>query len=208
MTDPDKRDELNRWVEIMNETNGYGGVFNHQTAADKAIVELSTAREWRESIAVEFGVTVGEPEYNVDEPPDCHVSVDGQTLGVELRQLVESEHKQRAAKGETPYAGQLFMDMQWSKERLVSELKKTIQEKGDKYKRKGNLIDVLLIHTDEPWLSSSQAREWLSDIQIEPHPNIASAFLLFSYEPGRGVEHWPVLWLYGELGGVRQSRRK
>jgi hypothetical protein len=58
MTGPDKRDELNRWVEIMNKTNGYGGVFNHQTAADKAIVELSTAREWRESIAVEFGVSL------------------------------------------------------------------------------------------------------------------------------------------------------
>ena len=192
------------WVEIGNKSNGYGGVFNHGNKADdKVIVELSAAREWCKSIAAEFGVTVDEPEHNPNDPPDCYVSVNGQNLGVELRELVEREHKKRAAKGETPYAGQFFLDTQWSKERLVSKLNETIQEKGEKYKRKSKRIDVLLIHTDEPWLSSSQACEWLSGTQIEPHPNIARASLLFSYVPGRGVEHWPVLWLYGDLFGMR-----
>ncbi len=203
MIDPNDSEELARWADIRNKTNGYGGVFNYQTAADKVVVEISTAREWCRSIAAEFGWTVGEPEHNADDPPDCYVSVDGQNLGVELRQLVEREHKQRAANGETPYAGQLFLDAQWSKDRLVSKLIEAIQEKGRKCERRGKTVDVLLIHTDEPWLTSRQARKWLRDAQIDPHPSIASAFLLFNYEPGRGTQHWPVLWLYGDVGGAR-----
>jgi hypothetical protein len=201
--DPDDTDDLSRWGEIMNKAHGYGGVFNYETADDKAIVELSTAREWCESIAAEFSLTVGEPEHNPDDPPDCYVTVEGQRLGVELVQLVEPEHKRRAAKDETPYAGQLFQDMQWSKERLVLKLNEVVQKKGNKYKLRGARIDVLLVHTAETWLSSSQAREWLADVQIKPHPNIASAYLLFEYEPGRDVQHWPVIGLFGDLGVTR-----
>lgn len=207
MSDPDEGDEFIRWVEIINRNHGYSGIFNHQTSADKVIVELCTAREWCKSMAAEFGVTIGEPEYNSNEPPDCYVCVDGRKLGVELRQLVEEAHKERA-KDESPYAGQLFLDMQWSKDRLISKLTEAIQAKGNRYRGGGKFIDVLLLHTDEPWLNSSQAHEWLNHVQIQAHPNIASAFLLFSYEPGKGVEHWPLIWLYGNLGGVRLSRRK
>lgn len=181
MAEPDDSDELARWAEIMNKSNGYGGVFNYWTRDDKAVVELSTAREWCRSIAAEYGWTVGEPEHNVKDPPDCHISIEGRRLSVEPRQLVEREHKQRAVRGETPYAGQLFMDAQWSKERLLAKLIEAIQEKGRKYESADKTIDVLLIHTEEPWLTSTQAREWLSDVKIEPHPRLASAFLLFNY---------------------------
>lgn len=204
MIDPDDMNELNRWVEIMNKTNGYGGAFNRRTPADKAIVEVDTTREWCESIAAEFGITVGEPVHNPDDPPDCYVAVDGQSLAVELRELVEEEHKQRAAQGETPYAGRFFLDTQWSKERLASKLNEIIQNKGNKCRSQGKIMDVLIIHSDEPWLTSRQAHQWLSSINVEPHPSISNAFLLFTYEPGRDVEHWPVLWLYGDLGGVRR----
>lgn len=208
MIDPDDMNELSRWIEIMNKAHGYGGVFNYATAADKAIVELSTATEWRASIAAEFRLTVGEPEHNPNDPPDCHVSVDEQRPSVELTQLIEREHKQRATKNESPYAGQLFLDMQWSKERLVSKLNEVVQTKGSKYQQKRISIDVLIIHTAETWLNSNQARGWLAETQIKPHPNIANAFLLFEYEAGRDAQHWPVFWLYGDLGGTRQSRHE
>ncbi|WP_340161170.1 hypothetical protein [uncultured Hoeflea sp.] len=203
MIDPDDSDDLNRWVGIMNKAHGYGGVFNHETPADKVTVELSTCREWCESIATEFGLSVGEPEHNPNDPPDCFVTVDGQRLDVELIQLVEAEHKQRATNDETPHAGQLFLDMQWSKERLISRLNDVLKKKGDKYERKGKRIDVLLIHTAETWLNSTQAGEWLADVVMERHPNIASVFLLFEYEPGQGMQRWPVFWLYGDLSGAR-----
>jgi hypothetical protein len=203
--DPDEMRKLKRWVDIINRTNGYGGVFNHQTPADKIIVELSTASEWCGSMVAEYGVTTGEPVHNPCDPPDVWVSVNGHRLGVELTELTESEHKGRAAKGETPYADRLFLDTQWSKERLISKLNEAVRNKGDNFHRQEKWIDVLVIHTDEPWLTSSKTHEWLREEQIDTHPNIASAFLLFSYEPGRGVEHWPILRLYGDLGGVRLS---
>lgn len=205
MVDSNDKNDHSRWVEIMNMAHGYGGVFNYKTTADKAIVELSTCREWCRSIATEFGLTVGEPKHNpnLNDPPDCYVTVEGQHFGVELVQLVESAHKQRAAKDETPHAGQLFLDMQWSKDRFISKLNEVLKRKGDKYRKGGHCVDVLVIHTAETWLNSTQAREWLADVEIERHPNIASAFLLFDYEPGRGVQHWPVFWLCGDVGGAR-----
>ncbi|MGE5305420.1 MAG: hypothetical protein ACM3TN_19090 [Alphaproteobacteria bacterium] len=206
MSDPDEMDEFRRWVEVFNKTHGYGSVFNYETAADKVIVQLGSAREFCKSIATELGLTtVGEPEHNPNDPPDCYIFVEEQRLGVELVQLIDSEHKRRAAKGETPYAGQLFLDMQWSRDRLISKLNGMIQTKGTKYERAGMSIDVLLIHTAETWLNSNQVREWLADVQIKPHPNFASAFLLLEYEPGKNAQHWPVFLLYGGLEG-RASR--
>jgi hypothetical protein len=203
LAEPDDLAGLNRWVEIMNKGHGYGGIFNHQTDADKRIVELSTCREWCSSMAAEFSLVVGEPELSPIDPPDCWVKIEGRVLGVELVQLVELKHKKRAAKGESPYSGKLFQDMQWSKERFSSRLNEELKKKGGKYAKVGKCVDVLLVHTAEPWLTSIDAGKYLAEIQIEPQSNIASAFLLFDYEPGRESRRWPVFWLYGDLGGVR-----
>jgi hypothetical protein len=206
VTDSAEIDELKHWADVMNMANGYGAAFNRKTATDKTIVEISTCREWCNSMTAEFGLSVGEPESNLKDPPDCYVIVESRHLGVELIQLVEPEHKQRATNGESPYAGQLFEDMQWSKERLLLRLNNEIKKKGNKYQESRQCVEVLLIHTAETWLNSTQACEWLRDVEFKSHPNIASTFLLFEYEPGRDVEHWPVFWLYGDLGETASLR--
>ncbi|WP_170459759.1 hypothetical protein [Ruegeria arenilitoris] len=199
MTNPDDSEELCRWARIMNKSHGYGGVFNHETTEDKAIVEVSTANEWRRAVASEFGLAVGEPEQNPHDPPDCFVQFSGRRLSVELVQLINPNHKRRASNGESPYMQPLFEDMQWTKCRLISELNELIRNKGEKYQQPGIQIDVLLIHTAETWLRFDTAKEWLDTISIRPHRNIANAFLLFEYEPGRGTKCWPVSFLYGDL---------
>ena len=206
LTNHDDMDELDRWVKIMNKSHGYGGVFNRETPEDKAIVELSTASEWRISIETEFGLSVDLPESNPDDPPDCYVKYEGRRLSVELVQLIERKHKQRATQGESPYAGQLFTDTQWTIARFGAALNKIIEKKGTNYKNREILIDVLVIHTDEPWLNSKQAHEWLEEIKIQNHPSISSAFLLFNYEPDRGTQHWPVFRLYGHLPTSAKDR--
>lgn len=188
---------LRRWTKIMDKTHGYGGVFNRNTQDDKTIVELGTVQEWQESVAAEFDFIVSAPRINYNDPPDCYVEFEGQNIGVELVQLIDQNHKLRADKGESPYAGQLYTDMQWSKERFESKVEELIRKKGEKYKKRNICIDVLLIHAAEPWLHSPQVNEWLKAGEIREHESISSVFLLLDYEPGRGTERWPVFWLYG-----------
>lgn len=196
-------DDLRRWVDLINKGHGYAGMFNYGSGAEeKAIVEASTVAEWCRSIAIVFGVDVGEPERNLTDPPDCFVDINGNRLSVELVQMVEGEHKKRATKGESPYSGNLFLDMQWTKERLAAKLNEIIEAKGRNYARRSIHIDVLVIYTDEPWLNVDEAFCWLQSICLSPHPNVARVFLLFSYTPGSAGMHWPVTQLYGEsLGG-------
>ncbi len=199
MAEDDKNDDLKRYVRLMNKGHGYAGIFNYDNSDDKRIVERFTIEEWRTSIQAEFDIEMDAPQPNPKDPPDFFVTIKGQRLEVELVQLVEQEHKRRATKNETPFAGQLFFDMQWSSERLISKLNNVIFKKGEKYKKTGLEIDVLLIHTAETWLRSTEALQWIKDRTINKHPSIRSVFLLFEYEPGRGVDHWPVVLVYGEL---------
>lgn len=199
MAEGDESDELKRWVRVMNKTHGYAGVFNYDNSDDKHIVERATIEEWRASIEAEFGIETDAPQANPNDPPDFFVSIRGQRLAVELVQLVDEKHKRRAANNETPFAGQLFSDMQWSRDRLISKLDEVVSNKGNKYARVGIRIDVLLIHTAEPWLTSTEAMAWLEDANIKTHSSIRAVYLLFEYESGRGVAHWPVIPIYGEL---------
>ena len=169
--------ELRRWIKILNKSHGYGGAFDHETQNDKAIVELRTAEEWRKSIAAQYKCFVGLPENNQSDPPDCYVEFKGRRLGVELVQLINAEHKRRATTGETPYAGILFEQMQWTKPRFETALKGIIQAKGSKYEKRKIQIDVLVIHTAETWLNSSDAFKWLQCSDISEHPAILNVFL-------------------------------
>jgi len=199
MAEYDKNDHLKRWVRIMNKGHGYAGVFNYADNDDKRIVENETIEEWRASMKAEFGVEMDAPQPNPNDPPDFFVSILGQPVNVELVQLIDQEHKRRASKDETPFAGQLFLDMQWSKERFLSKLREIIIKKGRKYNKTGLEIDVLLIHTAETLMTSTTAQAWLEGENIDAHPSIRTVYLLFDYEPGRGVDHWPVISVYGEL---------
>ncbi len=194
-----ERDFLERWIRIGNKGHGYAGVFNYENADDKRIMEKSTIEEWCAAIKVDFGVEMDPPQPNPNDPPDFFVSIKGRRLNVELVQLVDEKHKRRAMKGETPFAGQLSLDMRWSKEKLISKLHQILSKKGEKYKETGLEIDVLVIHTAEPWLTSSEVHTWLEGTNIITHSSIRTVFLLFAYEPGRGVDHWPVISVYGEL---------
>lgn len=199
MTESDDSEDFERRVRVMNKGHGYAGVFNYENSEDKRAVEEHTIEEWRAAIKAEFGIQVDMPLPNPNDPPDFFVTAKSKRLAVELVQMVDQEHKKRATKGETPFAGQLFLDMQWSAERLISELNEIIRKKGEKYKKAGIEIDVLLIHTAEIWLTSTLTQVWLRGANIEPHPSIRIVHLLIEYEPGRDVDHWPIFSLYGAL---------
>ncbi|GGA22656.1 hypothetical protein [Neptunicoccus cionae] len=199
MAEDDNDDDLECWIGLFNKGHGYAGIFNSDDNDAQRVVEKFTIGEWRNSMKAEFGIEMDEPQPNPNDPPDFSVAIKDQEFAVELVQLVEQEHKIRAAKGETPFAGQLFSDMQWSEERLLAKLHDVISKKEKKYRKAEVEIDVLLIHAAEPWLNSTEARKWIEGGTINKFPSIHSVFLLFEYEPSSGLDHWPVVPVYGEL---------
>lgn len=194
-------EDYSRLARQWNRGHGYSGVFNSETEADKAIVEAMTVDEWRLSIERHFGWKIDSVVRNVADPPDFFVRTNGTEIGVELVQLVEADHKLRADKTETPYAGRLFQDMQWTRERFLQKVTDLIGQKGEKYLRNNVEIDVLLIHTAEPWLWSRDVAAWLDGITFTHPPSIRSVALLMDYEPGRGDDTWPLFLLTGKGAG-------
>ncbi len=195
-------DDYKGWeptIKRFNKGGGFAGIFNYNNAHEKAAMERNTVEEWRISVAAEFALNVAEPIHNPCDPPDCYVDLGGKRLSVELVQLVEQEHKKRAIQGEDHRHGRLFMDTAWQPDRFIAKLNEIIGKKGEKYEARNLEIDILIIHTAEPWLTSGQATEWLGDSQVTAHHAIKAAFLLFEYEPGRGVDHWAVIRLCGDV---------
>ncbi|MCF1707219.1 DUF3052 domain-containing protein [Tabrizicola sp. J26] len=191
-------ERLMKWIDQINRGNGYAGQFNYPASnSDKQIVELSTISEWLRSMKSEFGKDFGRAEINPNDPPDFFVSTADIRLSVELVQLIDQKAKKRAEKGESQYSGQLFSDTQWSKERFRTKLDELIRLKGEKYQDRSVKVDVLLIYTAEPWLTSQMAQDWLSGLDIGTHPCIRSAYLLFEYDPASGKRHWPFFRIYG-----------
>ncbi|MBW6419472.1 hypothetical protein [Celeribacter sp. PS-C1] len=137
MDDDDEIQGLKRWVRIMNKGHGYAGVFNYENSDDKRIVECSTFEEWCEAIRNEYGIEILDLKANANDPPDFYAKIAGREQGVELVQLIEQDHKQRASKNESPHAGRLFLDMQWSQQRFETKLNEIISKKAEKYQKSG-----------------------------------------------------------------------
>ena len=81
----------------------------------------------------EFGVEIVEALPNPEDPPDCFVRIGRRRLGVEVTELVDRPTLARAKMGESPSAGALFLDAQWSRDRFLSTLSATMMKKGDRY---------------------------------------------------------------------------
>ncbi len=191
-------DPLIYWSKLMSQGHGYAGVFNRGND-DKAIVEVSTCAEWIRSALSVTGRRFGPVQHNPRDPPDCWITVDGERWGVELVELVETQHKKRAKKGESPFSGDLFLDAQWDFDRFENRIRTIVQEKDQKYAKASQTIDLLIIHTAEPWLESRQAGDWLAAMPPLHASMIKRVSLLMEYEPGHAVEAWPMFMLLGEI---------
>ncbi len=179
------------------------GMFGRRSQSDRVIVEVSTVEEWARAVASEFGTHVTGICICKDDPPDCIATIDGRHISIELAELVDSNRiidsvKAVEAGYEPPhYHGKSFEKAQWSKDRFFTELNSLIDKKDLKYQKNKFVFDVLLIHTDETWLSPVQAKSWLAEDKIETRISFKSAFLLMTNEPGY-ANHWPVFQLFGE----------
>lgn len=190
-------------VRLWNKTKnagdplrGYAGCFNYDSELSKSRVEMAVAVDWSQALAARYTCQIEMPRTNPDDPPDICIQINGKDVGVELVQLIERGHKERSLRGESAYHGRLIMDMLWDRDRFAAKLENIIRDKGDKYAKRKLRFDVLLIFTDEPYLSACQVEGWLAEIAIPPHLTFERIFLMLDERAGK--IHCPVFLLSGD----------
>lgn len=193
---PEELDELKRWTEIERR-RGYAKKYARETAEEGAVVELDTAKEWAEAALTLWGMRVTNLRSNSDLKgvPDVFGIMDGSEIGIELTEFVDGDFldKVRASKPNAApmglhkynsHFGQGFADSQWSEARFVSLLRESIEKKNTKYVRNGHVVDVLVLHTDEDWLTIENVEEWLKPEEFSPYPALRSCYFLMYRRPG------------------------
>ena len=194
----DENDGLKPWSVAMNKR----GIFGRRTQQDKPIVDASTATDWATAVKSVFGLRVTNINSCETDPPDCYANFEGRRISIELAELVDGNRLKESvaaidAGKEPPHnQGQAFFDTQWSKDRFFKQLSALIDKKNTKYERDKLVFDVLIVHTDEPWLSARQVEYWLAETNIEPRGSFKNAYFLITYDPAY-ADHWPVFHLFG-----------
>ena len=185
---------LNRWVSVRV-GRGHASVFARKSAEDKAIIERAIMQEWQGSMHAAFGVVFQAVERGPDNAfPDFFVRINEANLSVELTELLHSEGIVRRA-----YNAKLTVDETWwTNDHFKGRVIEAIKKKAVHADQRGQCIDVLLLHTDEPWLTSARLTEMCSALVLEPQSAIRSAYLLKTYCPDVG--YWPVYRLLGSVG--------
>lgn len=200
MADEDLVDGVKRWARLMN-SRGHSSLFAKETEEDQAVIERATAEEWCAAVRDKYGLEVKHVVSNQDFKgvPDCFAYADGRKISIELTELVDGEFldeikaSRRAGYNFSPFAESGFSRSQWDARRFSTHLERRIADKA-KYARRGILVDVLIIHTDEPWLYPGDVEAWLPQSGLKPVECIASAYLLMTHVPG--IRAWPVFRLW------------
>jgi len=195
MTSEGEKDALEEIVKVINR-RGHAGMFARGGPITKEMVEIGVAKEWARSIEREFGLVISDVSNAANDPPDCYASISSRTIGIEITELVNGDVLRQISQGKN--ANSLFEQQLWNLERFTREINKRLDEKYEKYKKQKTSVDVLVIHTDEDFLSPRDIENWLREAKFLPREGIQSAYLLRTYFPGYR-EWWPVFKLYGQL---------
>jgi hypothetical protein len=182
-------DDVDFWVNHLN-ARGHAGR-GHTTHQTHQIVELSILGDWQTAVAESLGWHVSDLKINPSDPPDAFATIEGRRVSIELTELVDGRllsGLRRASRASgirmTSSEGDAFIRSQWTQERFRHELRQRIEAKQKRYDKRDIVIDVLVIFTDEPWLSRLQVAEWLKDWLPMATPNLKAVHLLMGYEPG------------------------
>ena len=190
--------DLQYWADLMGK-KPHASTFARNDEDDKRTVERGVIEEWSRSMEQEFGASIIDVVRPENDPPDFHACVNGSQHAIELVELVDETAKKRAihakqGRSEAPR----FEDLQWDSRRFAAEAQKLIDDKQRSYEKRQIAIDVLVIHSAEPWLQAAQVRQWLPSLGFKAPSMIARAHLLLDYAPEEDQEHWPLIQLFGQ----------
>jgi len=190
-------------ADVMNERGGHASVFARKTPEDLQIVERAAACEFSESVQAKYGLQIDNIESNPEKNgvPDCFANHEGRRIGIELTELVDGSLLDdiRNTSIDEPainaYSGEGFVRAQWDEARFSKDLSERICCKVRKYQKNGHAVDILIVHTAEPWLKPERVEKWVSLSNLKPTVQIRSAYLLMDYVPGYS-ENWPVFRIF------------
>jgi hypothetical protein len=194
------QEALQRWARIMTQ-RGHAGMFARpNNPIERAMVERSTAAEWARSLAEQYGHRVTDINSSPSDPPDCIGVLNGRMIEIELAELVDGKILASHAgyRLGSNHRAPNFEDAQWTAERFVREVASLISLKHSKYSKIGRIFDVLLIHSDEPWLRYSMVSQWMNNSAFEDCESFRAVYLLLTYDPNH-ADHWPIIKLCGRL---------
>lgn len=183
---------LEYWA-ALRAARGHATVFARNSAGDKRVVEKATVLEWAKAVGVVEGLTVTAiTEGPANAFPDFNATLTGESISIELTELLHSpDILKTSAKG---HVG--FDDLQWTEGQFRERVNERINAKAAKLCERDRRCAVLIVHTDEPWLSPAAVSGWLKNEAFPPQQTVEAAYLLMTYVPG-WAKHWPVFRLWG-----------
>lgn len=189
----DSMERISAYISQQRQHAPFFGWFRNPEG--KQIQEKGVVGDLCESILAEEGSlnwSQLQPGPAPNLAPDCLAKdKNDQWVGFEVTELVDETSIANAERG-------MACDFkEWSEEELVRKIQEIIRKKCDSssWKEHQRSTNVLVMHTDEPWLRISHQEH--SSI-LKAHVFIAApflheAYLLYSYIPG--LDHYPYVRL-------------
>jgi hypothetical protein len=149
--------------------------------AKKGPKEMGVFTEAMERIAEDLdGPITGWSPVHPD-PPDIELTSGTDTIGVEITELVNPKALKAQLSGSVTYSEEL---LDYGPDQAKTQIAEIVKEKEEKIGRAIHRYDAaaLLIHTDEPMLTS----EMFQCYRLSPPSEVYRwVYLLFSYEPAK-----------------------
>jgi hypothetical protein len=154
-------------------------------------MERATVREWAKAVEAVEKCEVTEISPGPDNAfPDFTAKLGGNPISIELTELLHSPNVLRGAS-----RGQIaFEKIQWTEGHFRQRVQDRLCAKSNNILKSGGFCDVLVLHTDEPWLSPCSVKQWLAGGAFPAQRAVGSAYLLMTYVPDWAT-HWPIFRL-------------
>lgn len=183
------------WGRAFNRI-GHASYFDEKRGS-RELVELEIAKQFAKSLRHVWEISLFQIENRPTPEPDCRAEGPSGPLTIEIKRLSDQtlrERIARAKKGGKPLSDhEIFERSQWPIERLDTFVNKLIDENVDNPYPAD--VDILLLCTDEPWLTPTAILQLVTERRIHPRQRFRSAFLMMSHVPG--LEYYPLFQLYG-----------
>lgn len=166
-------------------TRGYASFFEWP---DRQRKELGIVEELIATLGRQGASPFHSPQVFQPDPPDCTaVTSIGESIAIEVTELVSEEAARRNAQGHA-------VSRQWQAGDLATQVRAQLLKKDSKSLNGGPYARfAVVLFTDEPLLLFEYSERALSEQFFGPFVQIGEAYLLFSYCPRRQL--YPALRL-------------